>query len=838
MGYIPTINTTIKPGLIAYSERINAIQQAVQNGVISEIIDMEGSAFVLGSDPDALIMSPVVSTIDQQHTVGNGWLNLKDVFVIEEMPLTKTGIQKIELYFRNTGGSNVTISGEIRDNNLLPEEEIGNLITDFQIVIPGNTGETKYTVLLELDNLQLDSYYVLINRTNVSTVDIRVDESGGYIGELRVSPDKSAWDPSDSSLKFTEHYTTLMACDVKPEFAVINGSRIFPKATHVKLAMASGYGDRKDIVTLDEDGYFSVIQGQAGSKPVYPEDQVSSQSLIIAHVFVPKNVSNIKQYVIDQDDSNDVNRERSVLEKLRRLKIKQDWDWEHNKPERIQATLAAGAFMDTDECAGGSHGCIIQTGDYYKLATTGSMVITETLADLDDIDTTASTCTIDTVKRRARCREGAISERQVIGWFEELPNPGFEPSINGWTHLVRYGVPTGGLYVAQYPMWSSVNIGPDTTLGYLMVQIDATRNVRALRVVAFDPATKEIIETSSPTDASKVGVESGWTKFIFSNTKMWGENTRMWFALVAQVDNNFAGQGEVDFRTWEQDLGYKNRGYLFALQLAPQPFNPKSVMTSGVNNYPTTIWNNRKLRYAAMGNYRAFINGTQLVSRTYDVGVDFTSVVIDANFTVQDKSSYRLYVSNDGGDTWYKATSNKVTFTNAGSQFKYKIIFSTSTPERSSSLNYVAADGYAIKFTLGTGSVTPPPTSGTIVTVPFDGSAIVENIVDVSGKFSHFEFLQLFSKFMDGDITVDIQHSDNGTDWEDWKTGLNLIDDFGKVAIDFDEAIDDDEYNYYCRFPEKAFYWQYARMKIHLSREDPYTISPRVSGIGSVVRLV
>ncbi len=267
MSYLTQVNGTIAPGFFAQSEKINDIQKSVREAELAEMIDTEGDAFILGSTQTAFQMTKCSNYVDQQSLGADKWVSLKDLYLIQSIPIVKSSINSVKLTLRNRSGNNVKITGQLINNIVTEGEEIGQYVDDFTVTVPGNVAQQQFTINFGVDHLIPDKYFVKIDRTNLDAVDVMVDSTGSYQAGLRTSADGVTWDLTSMDLTFVELYADAQCYDVEAALAIVNGDKVVPIDTHVKLPVSSAYGSRRDIVILDDYGYYEVISGDPGSKP-------------------------------------------------------------------------------------------------------------------------------------------------------------------------------------------------------------------------------------------------------------------------------------------------------------------------------------------------------------------------------------------------------------------------------------------------------------------------------------------------------------------------------------------------------------------------------------------
>ena len=135
--------------------------------------------------------------------------------------------------------------------------------------------------------------------------------------------------------------------------AIVLGEKVYPLDTHVTIDGPSTHGDRTDLVILTADGRLNVIKGSVyNGEKQYPQDNTG---LKIAYITTYKYglseaekekygtgyqdeiiTYNQKVPSIEQDDENEITRRRDILERLRRLEKKVNYQVQNNSPTRIK----------------------------------------------------------------------------------------------------------------------------------------------------------------------------------------------------------------------------------------------------------------------------------------------------------------------------------------------------------------------------------------------------------------------------------------------------------------------------------------------------------------------
>lgn len=199
----------------------------------------------------------------------------------------------------------------------------------------------------------------------------------------------------------------------------------------------------------------------------------------------------------------------------------------------------------------------------------------------------------------------------------------------------------------------------------------------------------------------------------------------------------------------------------------------------------------------------------------------------NGGITTPSGCSYRVEVSNNGGQTWITMANNLATFSTRSNQFKWRIILisdTKGTPE----IKYSSTNKYALRFALNVRTTTETPNpvpqekETCLTTVPFNGDKIIRdvlgdayinyysegNINQYNSKFNSFEFARIYAEEFDGKIVIDINAADytmlTGSNqvlvnhWSTIITDLNF-DDFKSESVDltyYEEDLEYDERNY------------------------------------------
>lgn len=393
-SYYNRISGTLEPTKIARVSDIHLIQSSIEDAFSRLIVDMFGPAFILGHEKDTLTLIPTPFHIDQSNTTiddTNQWISCYHRYFRQGIDIRKSEIDNIVIHMMNISNIPVNVFAEIRDINF-------NLIKEANTVL-APTGDDDYQeVIFEFNekHLPIGHYYFVLRPINLSSIDLTIngdeteydiiedwmfqvkyDVNGNYKGALEASyngqdylesrllPDQSE-KYNKADLYFEQHFSKGNTYLITPGAAIIRGQKTYPVDTHVTIDGPSSIGDRIDLVTLTADGKLNVIQGTVyNGEKIYP---VSDAGLKIAYITTYRSsvsqwacttcgyinegntdtclqcgeITNEKIPLIEQGDeiwdseNHFVTRERSILERIRRLEKKMNYTMDRNAPSRIK----------------------------------------------------------------------------------------------------------------------------------------------------------------------------------------------------------------------------------------------------------------------------------------------------------------------------------------------------------------------------------------------------------------------------------------------------------------------------------------------------------------------
>ena len=302
-SYYKNVSGTLQEGKLARSQDINLIQSHVSNAISDFIVDLFGSAFILGHAEDALTLTPTPLLVDQSNTQNkddnSGWASLKGIHYRQKFKTTKSEIYSMKVDLSNRTEINVTVQAEIRDMDY-------NLISEANYYLKSQKDTSIEYVEAEFifnkQHLPIGEYYFVIRPIDLSKIDltqyqvngkpleeidpysfrVRIDMKGQYGHMLQTSEDGSqwndasllppavsSWNPEDMSViplnydlffeqVFSQGNTYIVD---NPTTAIINGEKVYPLDTHVSINGPSKYGDRIDLVYMTSDGQINVQEG-------------------------------------------------------------------------------------------------------------------------------------------------------------------------------------------------------------------------------------------------------------------------------------------------------------------------------------------------------------------------------------------------------------------------------------------------------------------------------------------------------------------------------------------------------------------------------------------------
>jgi len=832
-------------GEIATSQDINEIQRMIAMAFAQEIVDNEGMAFVFDKEEDAFLMTPAIDNtlIDQENQNGINWKSIENVYLRQTINLKKSSIYKFYVYIRNMGNTDVSTTFEIREPSLTDDE--GAILGTITLKIPEDPVGSLYTIPFSIDHLPAGDYYFIVKRTNVPGIEIKYDTSGSYNHSLAESIDDYEYDEIEADLWFKIEYGNTSTFDIKGAIAQLGGEKVHNLDTHATVMPGSAYGDRIDIVCLTRDGYVDIISSDISRDPQEPG--IPFGYLPLGKVYVPQNVTDAREMKLDQDDSLGRYRLRSILERTRRLEKHLQYVIDYNTIERIKYTVKPcdiDEFKDDEKTFN-----IICDNGYYVLGGTETVKRIWTLRDDDHIDV-AKSATVDRNYTEGTAQlilktivtPGRAETTTWLGGVDRDPNERARP-IMGGDHIVVWGGGSGANFASFYPglYFYCWNEGP---LTYGQLDIEFYRNVDYVYYVLFKVSDDKSIENRRPelVEISQPYQIAGNPKWRQDYTHYMGSNVQyqqgdvspapdgvfsgtkwitkgMYLMLLAMVPLNKSKAAECWTNTW-LGKGYPPEGERYANYTVYSGWYPmKTIVVDPPNAQRLGIIENKRNNFVISGTLISHVAGEEetttyeyispgtLQSSAIHTNYGIATATVDVNLRLPENTYYKLEVSNDGGNKFFIVQGRKHTFTSqTGQDFIWRLTLYTNDKSKTPVVYYDPSKGFAIKAVLGLtgGNIT----DGCLVTEPFDGNQIIKDVLKLTtNQFSHWQWASVFGygprnqiecEEEGRSIFVDIEASDNGTDWIKKVSSLYL-DDFYHGSIDYSNYVgsfEEDEYNY------------------------------------------
>ena len=353
-------------------------------------------------------------------------ISFYDRYFRQKITIEKSEIQAIRVQMCNNTNMTVTVFAEIKDMdmNLVQEAhtELASTINESDPV--------DVTFNFNKEHLPVGDYYFIIRPVDISSTDlgdvetysvitpddftIKYDRTGSYDGlleasyngvdylnanelddqvEYNVDEDIAIVNENNYDLYFEHIYSNGNTYVITPGACLVMGQKTYPIDTHVTIDGPSKDGDRTDLVTLTSDGELHVTKGEpytgkrtennypiatAGFKVAYITTYQNSASTWICPNCNTENdgnaescavcdtTTNNKIPLIEQDDDNGITRQRDVLERLRRLENKMNYQIENNSPSRIKYTCTVDPTLAVN--AKEINGVLIPAEDSYGMS--------------------------------------------------------------------------------------------------------------------------------------------------------------------------------------------------------------------------------------------------------------------------------------------------------------------------------------------------------------------------------------------------------------------------------------------------------------------------------------
>ncbi|MBO5476305.1 MAG: hypothetical protein J6A15_00940 [Clostridia bacterium] len=328
----------------------------------------------------------------------NAGVSFYEIYLRQPIDIEKSSIETVRLQMLNNSNISVTIYGEIRDADLDLVQETNTILNptddneyadiDFHFNLNHLPLGRYYFVLRPVDVSAVDltingdeSIYDTLrpemflvkydnegnyskaqeeiewNSENTDGLEASYDGNefleARYLEELRVTDDSGNVVIADHNfdLYFEEIFSSGNTYLINNGAAIVLGEKVYPLDTHVTIDGPSTHGDRTDLVILTADGQLHVIKGTVytGEK-FYPTDNTG---LKIAYITTYQyglsdaekekllngetvDIVNKKVPSIEQNDENEMTRRRDILERIRRLEKKINYQFTNNSPTRIK----------------------------------------------------------------------------------------------------------------------------------------------------------------------------------------------------------------------------------------------------------------------------------------------------------------------------------------------------------------------------------------------------------------------------------------------------------------------------------------------------------------------
>ena len=394
-SYYQDVTGNLRANATARVEDITQIQRNIQLGEKEYTEDMFGHSFILGSEEDSFKLTATTDYTDQSNTnydEDNPWISFYDRYLRQSIYTTKSSIESIKLHMYNSSNVSTTIYAEIRD------ADFQTVIKESSAILNPTDPNTSYDEVVfnfNVDHLPVGVYYFVLRPVDISSTDLAVngdetpsvtsndflvkyDIHGEYhrnltdygqtdddeiLKGLEASYNGSDYlaayyledqlidvgtfseldvDDPNYDLFFEETYSSGNTYLVKYSDAIVLGEKVQPCDTHIKINGPSTLGDRTDLVVLKKDGTYRVIEGSVyNGEKAYPVDNTG---LAIAYITTFKDGNKVS--VIEQDDDpGSLTRQRSLLERVRRVEKQSNYQMANNTPSRIKCICEVDPVM-------------------------------------------------------------------------------------------------------------------------------------------------------------------------------------------------------------------------------------------------------------------------------------------------------------------------------------------------------------------------------------------------------------------------------------------------------------------------------------------------------------
>ena len=408
-SYYKKVEGNLKPKQIARVEDIHQIQQNIREAIQNLIKDNLGVSYILGESENTFKLIPTTDYVDQFNYYNGEnsdtekcWVSFYDIYLKQDIEIEKSSIENITVHMRNHTNISVTIFAEIRDDDFRLISE-ANAVLD-PLEKEKNEKYKTITFAFNEHHLPVGHYYFIIRPVDISVTDlvfnegddntwynaqitpsdfqVRYDKDGTYNKEFEITINSIDDEENDITINNTNYglqasydgtnyldaihlqeiqgyidideYTKNDNIDLffeetyssgltyllsEPGAAIINGEKVESFDTHIKINDPSDNGDRIDLVMLTPQGELKALEGATGGD-VYP---VTNDNLPIAYIKLYKGGEKVAS--IEQDDENGITRHRDILERIRRLEKKINYQTENNSPSRIKYLCEVDPIM-------------------------------------------------------------------------------------------------------------------------------------------------------------------------------------------------------------------------------------------------------------------------------------------------------------------------------------------------------------------------------------------------------------------------------------------------------------------------------------------------------------
>lgn len=406
-SYYNPVEGSLSQAEIARSQDIHSIQSNIQAAFEDMMIDMFGSGCVLGGEKDALKLTPIPTHVDQYNNMydeEDSWISFYDIYLRQKIDIEKSEIASIKIEVKNSTNIQPTIFAEIRDSNFNLRKEANTVLPitgEDSTIIQFNfnlqhisTGE-YYFVLRPVDisstDLTANNDESLTTIITEDSFQIRYDVHGNYNNGLDASYNGTDYlearllsaeiteddivEVSDTNydLCFEQIFSSGNTYVIQPASCIVAGQKVYPFDTHVSIDGPSNQGNRIDAVSLNSDGSLTVTQGLPfygaakesnyptvtdGLRIAYITTYSNTQSEWICSNCGTHNIGNIgvctncgysinsRIPLIEQaDNDSKKTRTRDLLERVRRLEKKMDYQIDYNSPSRIKYTCEVDPIL-------------------------------------------------------------------------------------------------------------------------------------------------------------------------------------------------------------------------------------------------------------------------------------------------------------------------------------------------------------------------------------------------------------------------------------------------------------------------------------------------------------